>query len=74
MRFALQEALQAEEPERVVDAVKAVKVEEARAEVQEAKLINDLRSGARGNDARQRLLDLEARRAIKGLPHQLTHV
>ncbi len=32
-----------------------------RAGVEEARLINDLRSGARGNEARQQLLDLEAR-------------
>ncbi|BDA48302.1 probable ATP-binding cassette sub-family F member 3 [Coccomyxa sp. Obi] len=57
----LQDALQAEEPEQAVAAVRAVKVAEARAEVESARLINDLRSGTRGNDARQRLLDLEAR-------------
>ncbi|CAL8465918.1 g5454 [Coccomyxa elongata] len=57
----LQDALQAEEPEKAVEAVKAVKMAEARAEVNSARLINDLRSGSRGNDARQRLLDLEAR-------------
>ncbi len=58
---APQDALQAEEPEKAVEAVKAVKLAEARAEVDSARLINDLRSGTRGNNARQRLLDLEAR-------------
>ena len=58
---AAQDALQAEDPEHAVQAVKTVKVGEARAAVEEARLVNDLRSGARGNEARQRLLDLEAR-------------
>lgn len=41
--------------------MKAVKVAELQQEVAEARLTNDLRSGARGNDARQRLLETEAR-------------
>lgn len=45
----------------MVSAVKAVKVADMRTEVEDARLINDLRSGSRGNDARQRLLDLEAK-------------
>lgn len=47
--------------EAMVSAVKAVKVADMRTEVEDARLINDLRSGSRGNDARQHLLDLETK-------------
>lgn len=43
--------------------MKAVRLAELQQEVAEARLTNELRSGARGNDARQRLLDAEARLA-----------
>ena len=51
--------------------MRAVKVADARAEVESARLINDLRSGTRGNEARQRLLDLEAKFVPSELPWNL---
>jgi ATPase subunit of ABC transporter with duplicated ATPase domains len=59
----MQGALQATAAAEAVRAVKAVRLAELRQEVAEAQLTNELRSGARGNEARQRLLDTEARLA-----------
>lgn len=55
-----QEALQAGPPNQVVRAVKAVRSANLRAEVAEAEQTNELRSGTRGDHARQHLLGLEA--------------
>ena len=57
----LQDALQTGEAENIVSALKEVKLADLRAEVAEAALTNDLRSGERGKTAQNRLLSLEAR-------------
>lgn len=52
-----------EEPEgeTLVQAVKSIKLDELRAQVSEAALINELRSGERGKLAQHNLLELEAK-------------
>ena len=62
-----QEALQAGAPDEAVRAVKALRTANLRAEVAEAELTNELRSGTRGDQARHHLLDLEARYMRSGL-------
>lgn len=57
----LQDALQAGEAESVVRALKELKLADLRAEVAEAALTNELRSGERGKTAQNHLLSLEAK-------------
>lgn len=49
---------------KLVRAVKQVKIEELRAKVGEAALTNELRSGERGKQAQNSLLELEAKCAF----------
>ena len=60
----LQDAVQAGKAESLVRALKEVKLADLRAEVAEAALTNELRSGERGKTAQNRLLSLEARYAL----------
>ena len=53
--------MQTGEAEGIVRALKEVKLADLRAEVAEAALTNELRSGERGKTAQNRLLSLEAR-------------
>ena len=57
----MQAALQTGEAEGIVRALKEVRLTDLRAEVAEAALTNELRSGERGKIAQNRLLALEAR-------------
>ena len=51
-----------------MQAVKTVKIQDIRAQVAEAALTNELRSGERGKVAQKRLLDLEAKCATPERP------
>ena len=69
--FLLQEAVQAGEAEGIVRALKEVKLADLRAEVAEAALTNELRSGERGKTAQNRLLSLEARYTSFGMTAEI---
>lgn len=59
----VQESIDEDDVDKLVHAVKRVKLEDMKERVDEAALINELRSGARGWDARAELLELEAKSA-----------